>query len=212
MKGILFDMDGVLVDTEDLICRAAIEMFKEQGIEVQPHDFNPFVGKGENRYIGGVAEKYGIPLDIEKAKARTYQLYEELARDNVKILPGVREFIRKCRNKGLKMAVATSADKIKMEINLREIGMPADYFDATVHGLELENKKPHPDIFLKAAEKIGVDPKECLVVEDSVGGVEAGKRAGAKVLALTTTFTAQELQQADWICSSLAEAPEAVLS
>jgi beta-phosphoglucomutase-like phosphatase (HAD superfamily) len=111
----------------------------------------------------------------------------------------------------VKIAVATSADWIKMDINLREIGIPVEEFDATVNGLELEKKKPHPDIFQKAAEKIGVQPANCLVVEDAVSGVQAGKRAGAKVLALTTSFSPEELDGADWFASSLADAPAAVL-
>jgi beta-phosphoglucomutase-like phosphatase (HAD superfamily) len=70
IKGVLFDMDGVLVDSEHFICKAAIMMFRELGITVSPEDFQPFVGMGENRYIGGVAERHGINVDIEQVKAR----------------------------------------------------------------------------------------------------------------------------------------------
>jgi cytidine deaminase len=80
IRGVLFDMDGVLVDSEEFICRAAIEMFMESGIETTPEDFKPFTGTGENRYIGGVAEKYGISVDIEKVKARTYEIYGSIVR------------------------------------------------------------------------------------------------------------------------------------
>ena len=71
IRGVLFDMDGVLADSEPFICQAAIMMFAETGLTVIPGDFKPFMGTGENRYIGGVAEKYGLKIDIEKAKART---------------------------------------------------------------------------------------------------------------------------------------------
>jgi beta-phosphoglucomutase len=75
IKGVLFDMDGVLADSEQFISDAAIMMFRELGVSVSPEDFIPFVGTGENSYIGGVAELYGIKIDIEQAKKRTYQIY-----------------------------------------------------------------------------------------------------------------------------------------
>jgi beta-phosphoglucomutase len=212
IKGILFDMDGVLIDSERFICDAAIMMFAEKGLKVIEADFIPFVGKGENIYIGGVAEKYNFPIDIDEVKSRTYSIYETIVKGKVKALPGVFEFIKKCRDKNLKLAVATSADKVKMLINLREIGIPEDTFDATVNGLEVERKKPFPDIFIKAAGKIGLDPKDCLVVEDAISGVTAAKAAGCKCLGLTTSFNATDLKEADWISNNLADAPDVSIS
>ena len=206
IQAVLFDMDGVLVDTERQICQAAIQMFDELGVTVQPADFLPFVGAGENRYLGGVAEKYGVRLDMDAAKFRTYTIYGEIVHGRLQPIAGVREFITRCREKGLKTAVATSADCMKMEINLREIGLPADTFDATVNGLEVVHKKPSPEIFLTAAQKIGVEPSHCLVVEDAINGVEAAKAAGMYCLALTTNFNAAQLKQADWIRRDLSEA------
>src|SRR5437899_8324461 len=78
IRAVIFDMDGVLTDSEPLINAAAIAMFKEKGLVVQPEDFLPFVGTGEGRYIGGVAEKHHFPLDLPSAKARTYEIYLEL--------------------------------------------------------------------------------------------------------------------------------------
>ena len=99
-------------------------MFSEHGINASPDDFRPFVGMGENSYIGGVAEKYGLKADIEIIKARTYAIYELITRGNLSPLPGVKDFIDKCLKKGLRIALATSADRVKMEINLRETGIP----------------------------------------------------------------------------------------
>ena len=158
IKGVLFDMDGVLVDSEPFISKAAKMMFRELGIEVFPEDFIPFTGMGENRYIGGVAEKYGISVDIDKVKARTYEIYEELVRGKLAPLPGSHEFISKCRKKGLRLALATSADRIKMEVNLREIGFSGDTFNAIITGLDVSRKKPFPDIYIKAAEMLNLNP------------------------------------------------------
>ena len=210
IQAVLFDMDGVLVDTERQICLAAIQMFKELGVTVQPDDFLPFVGCGENRYLGGVAEKYDIALDIDTAKIRTYTIYSEIVHEQLEPLAGVREFIAQCCAAGIKTAIATSADFMKMEINLREIGLPAKTFDATVNGLEVEHKKPAPEIYLTAARKVGVEPRHCLVVEDAINGVQAAKAAGMYCLALTTSFAAEQLKQADWICRDLLEALDLV--
>jgi beta-phosphoglucomutase len=205
LKGILFDMDGVLVDSEKFICEAAIRMFAEQNIHVKPEDFLPFVGTGEGRYLGGVAEKYGYKMDPERDKARTYDIYAGIVKEKLEPLPGVKEFIALARKKGLKLAVATSADKVKMEINLHEIGIPSSAFDATINGLEVVNKKPDPEIFLKAASKIGLKPEDCVVVEDAINGVKAAKAAGCRCLALTTSFSAELLTEADWIVKDLSE-------
>lgn len=208
IKGVLFDMDGVLADSEQFICKAAIMMFSEIGIEVKPEDFKSFVGTGENRYIGGVAEKYNLKVDIEKVKARTYEIYQKIIKGSLKPLPGALNFVDYCRKRGFKIAVATSADIVKMNANLREIGLPASTFNATVNGLEVENRKPSPDIYLKSAEKIGLKPEECLVIEDAVSGIKAAKAAGCKCLAMTTSFDRSLLLEADWVCESLEEVPE----
>lgn len=212
IKGVLFDMDGVLVDSEPFICKAAIMMFKELGISVSPEDFQPFVGMGENRYIGGVAEMHGINIDIEQVKARTYEIYKNIVRGNLSTLPGAQAFIAKCRNKGLKLALATSADRIKMEVNLKETGLSMDSFNTIITGLDVKKKKPFPEIYLKAADSLGLKPDNCLVVEDAVSGIEAGKAAGCRCLAVTSSFDAAALNEADWICDSLLSVPEEVLN
>jgi beta-phosphoglucomutase len=212
IKGVLFDMDGVLVDSESFICKAAIMMFSELGVKVLPEDFHPFVGTGENRYIGGVAEKYGVTVDIEQVKARTYEIYQIIVKGKLSPLPGAHEFIAKCREKGFKLALATSADRVKMEVNLMEIGLSRDSFHAIITGLDVVNKKPFPDIYIKAAKSIGLEPKECLVVEDAVSGIKAGKSAGCRCLAVTTSFDASALNEADWICESLLTVPDEILN
>jgi beta-phosphoglucomutase len=212
IRGVLFDMDGVLADSEQYICKAAIMMFAEYGLTVKPIDFKPFVGTGENRYIGGVAEKYGLEVDIVKVKARTYEIYKSIIRGNLKPLPGAGEMVNRCRNMGLRLALATSADTVKMEANLLEIGIQASTFNAIITGLDVINKKPAPDIYIKAAERIGLQPEECLVVEDAVSGIKAAKLAGCKCLAVTTSFDRALLYEADWICESLGNVPREALT
>ena len=203
LKAVLFDMDGVLVDSEEFIRKAAVEMFKEKGFLVEETDFLPFTGMGENRFIGGVAEKYSIPLDIEKDKARTYLIYEQICAGKLSALPGVKQTIKLCRERELKTAVTTSADEFKMLVNLREIGLPVTSFNVTVFADMVRNKKPDPEIYLTAAELLGVRPPECLVIEDAPSGLQAAEAAGMKSLALSTSFPAEKISAADWIIPDL---------
>jgi beta-phosphoglucomutase-like phosphatase (HAD superfamily) len=99
-----------------------------------------------------------------------------------------------------------------MEINLRAMGLREDEFDAVINGLEVARKKPFPDIYILAAERIGLTPAECLVVEDAVSGIKAAKAAGCKCLAVLTSFQASDLTEADWICDSLDNVPGEAIS
>jgi HAD superfamily hydrolase (TIGR01509 family) len=210
IHGVVFDMDGVLCDSEPFICEAAMTMFlRQHGARVVAEDFAPFVGAGENRYLGGVAEKYGLTLDLERDKKATYDIYLEIIRGRLQPLPGVREFIQRCRQLGRRLAVATSADRVKMDGNLKEIGLSPELFDTCVNGLEVARKKPFPDIFLEACRRLDLPPAECLVVEDAPNGIRAGKAAGCRCLGLTTSFKAEALlaEGADWIARDLADVP-----
>jgi len=195
IEAVLFDVDGVLVDSEAFIAEAAVAMLAERyGVTVTREEFQPFIGMGEDRFIGGVAEKFGITLDLEADKARTYELYFEVIRGKLREIPGARVFLRFCRERNLKIAIATSADRRKLEANLREIGLSEADFDAAVNGLQVERKKPYPDIYLEAARRVGTDPSHCLVVEDAVSGVQAAKAAGCSCLGLAGSFTELELK------------------
>jgi HAD superfamily hydrolase (TIGR01509 family) len=213
LAGVIFDMDGVLVESEPFIAEAAVRMFAEKGFAVSPEEFRPFIGTGEDRFLGGVAEARGVALDMPRDKVRTYEIYLELIRDRLEPLPGVGSFIAACRARGLKLAVASSADRIKVVGNLRQLGLPDDTFLAIVVGEDVARKKPHPDIFELAARRLGLDPSACLVVEDAVSGVQAAKAARCRCLGLTTSFSGEELLAAgaDGTAQNLADTPSGVL-
>ena len=211
LKAVLFDMDGVLVDSEEFIADAAVRMFAEKGYTVRHEDFIPFRGYGENKFLGGVAAKYDIPLDLEPDKARTYEIYCTIVKGRLNPLPGSVEFVHRCRDEGYRTALVTSTDYIKMMANLEEIGLAHGAFDTLINGLDVERRKPHPDIYLLAMKRLGVAPQDCLIVEDAVAGVASAIAAGARCLALTTSFSAGELTGADWITSGLDAVPEEVL-
>jgi HAD superfamily hydrolase (TIGR01509 family) len=203
IRAVVFDMDGVLTDSEPLINAAAVAMFKEQGLVVQPEDFLPFVGTGENRYLGGVADQYRFPIVITEAKKRTYEIYLELAPKRLAAFPGAVELVRACQAAGLKVAVASSADWVKIQANLQQIGLLPEFWDAIVHGEEVEHKKPAPDIFLAAARKLGLSAAECAVIEDAVNGIQAAKAAGMRCVAVAQSFPPAKLREADLVRTNM---------
>jgi len=199
INGVIFDMDGVLADSEPVLRDAAIAMFREHGVRVRPRDFRPFIGTGEDRYLGGVAEQHGVELDIDKAKRRTYEIYLELLPIRLATFSGARNLVHNCRDSGLKIGLASSADIIKIEATLKKIDIPLELWHSVVSAEDVENKKPAPDIFLVAARKLAVPAAECVVVEDSIHGIEAAKAAGMRCVAVAHSFKPNELGQADLV-------------
>ncbi|AEV30491.1 cytidine deaminase, homotetrameric [Sphaerochaeta pleomorpha str. Grapes] len=204
ITGILFDMDGVLIDSEPIILQAAIAYFDSIGIVVKPEDFTPFIGAGERQFLCGVAEKYHETIDFEKARKALFSLYGELAAE-AGPLEGVSRFLRNGHNAGLKMAVASSASREKVLMNLVSIGCKETDFDLVVSGDMISRNKPEPDIYQLAALSMGLATQDCLVMEDALNGIVSAKRAKCTVCGLTTTFTVNQLFEAgaDLVVSSL---------
>ncbi|MGI6439107.1 MAG: cytidine deaminase [Sphaerochaetaceae bacterium] len=207
VDALLFDMDGVLIDSEDYLAQAAVAFFESRKVKVKEEDFLPYVGAGENKYIGEVAKKYHLEIDIEEAKLETYALYKECIGDKEKPLSGVIQILESAQKANIPMAVVTSADRAKMEISLEAIGLDHSLFDVIISGEDVVKKKPHPDIYLLAAQALGVEPSKCVVFEDAPHGVSSAKAAQMSCIALTTGFSEQELltHGADAIIHTLAD-------
>ncbi len=195
IRAVIFDMDGVLTDSEPVINEAAIRGLREYGIAPQPADFEPFVGMGEDRYIGGVAAKHGLVYRPEM-KRRVYEIYLDILPGLLRGFPGVHELLADLRQRGLALAVGSSADRIKVEANLRGIGVDLAWFGAVVTGEDVQARKPAPDLFLAAAERLGIPPAQCCVVEDALSGVAAAKAAGMRCAAVATSFPEPALRAA----------------
>uniref|UniRef100_A0A7N0TF14 Thioredoxin domain-containing protein n=1 Tax=Kalanchoe fedtschenkoi TaxID=63787 RepID=A0A7N0TF14_KALFE len=196
VSAVLFDMDGVLCNSEDPSRRAAVDVFWEMGVEVTVEDFVPFMGTGEANFLGGVASVKGVKgFNTEEAKKRFFEIYlDKYAKPNSGIgFPGALELINECKSKGLKVAVASSADRIKVDANLAAASLPLSLFDAIVSADAFENLKPAPDIFLAASKILGVPPEECIVIEDALAGVQAAKAAQMRCIAVTTTLSEESL-------------------
>ena len=144
-----------------------------------------------------MAEKYHFPLDVPQAKKRTYEIYLDLVPTQLEAFPGVHALVKTCRQAGLRMAVASGTDRIKAIASLQKIGLPEDVWDTVVTGEQVQRNKPAPDIFLITAQKLGIAPAACVVLEDSVNGVQAARAAGMRCVAVAHTFPADRLQEAD---------------
>ena len=212
LKAIIFDMDGVLCDSEPYIIRAASMMFWETyKTRVLPEDFIPFTGTGEARFITGVAEKYNLQLDIERDKQQTYTNYIQLIRGELTPLPGTLAFIEDAKARGLKLAVASSADRRKVNANIKQLGLDPNDFGVIITGSDVTRFKPDPQCFQIAADGLNIPYHACLVVEDAVAGVKAGKAAGCRVLGLLTTFPRKALREAgaDYLAENLGDVANA---
>ncbi|MQL71818.1 hypothetical protein Taro_004148 [Colocasia esculenta] len=163
VSAVLFDMDGVLCNSEEPSRRAAVDVFAEMGVSVTTEDFVPFMGTGEANFLGGVARVKGMEdFDPEAAKKRFFEIYlEKYAKPESGIgFPGAFELIMECKKRGLKVAVASSADRIKVDANLVAAGLPSSLFDAIISADAFENLKPAPDIFLAASKTLNVPASE----------------------------------------------------
>lgn len=209
IKAVLFDMDGVLIDSEAIILEAAIIGLKDFGVNAVPEDFTPFVGAGETKYLGGPAEKYGVPF-VPEMKTVVYAIYADLLKEHPDaVYDGVFDTVNYVKSK-FRAAVCSAADLTKVEHNLKAIGVTPDFFNALVTGSDVTRQKPFPDIFLKGAELLGVEPSECVVIEDSLNGIRAAQAAGAVSVAVTTSFSREVLEKEvapDYIIDDIMQFP-----
>jgi len=194
-KLVVFDMDGVLVDSEDGMAKMTVKALEEWGIHPNEDEFRPYRGRGDRIYVGSIAEKYGLKYE-DRMKDEAYRLFCENAKEIVNVLPWSIRLLNTLDSLGYKKCIASSADRIKVKANLSCLGRTDDDFDAVVDGSEVKNLKPDPEIFLLAAEKCGYKPSDCVVCEDALSGVKAAKSAGMYAVAVPTSYSREALYEA----------------
>ena len=191
-KAILFDMDGVLIESEYLMRASAIKALADYGITAKHEDFREFTGMGEDKFVGGVAEKYGLKYEFAM-KELAYDYFGQDVKEMAEVPAGVKQMLTALHEKGLVLAVCSAADLRKVRYNIQAIGVDESIFTALVTGSDVERKKPFPDIYLEGARRVGIDPKDCLVVEDAISGIQAAHAAGMDAVGVPTTFSKEEL-------------------
>ncbi|RPJ54823.1 MAG: HAD family phosphatase [Acidobacteria bacterium] len=194
VKGAIFDMDGVIVDNIRHHLKAWKQLGRELDREFRDEDVTRVFGK-RNREILRSLIGDDVPAEqLAEYARRKEELYRGIMAPDLRPVPGLPEFLRSLRDSGINTAVATSGPSENVRLVLDGLRFE-DAFDTIVTGPEVRESKPHPAIFLLAANRLGLGPADCVVFEDSPAGIQAGKAAGSRCIALATTHTTDELRQ-----------------
>ena len=211
IKAILFDMDGLMIDTESLSTEAFINSAKAQGYNMTKEETLKVLGFTKaNIYQFWIDYFQGTNVDGKKLVDDHYEYIENvLYTVGPEKMPYVEELLKYLRENNYKIAVASSSDTADIKNNLEKTKLEK-YIDEIASGAEVENGKPAPDVFLLAAERLDVDSKDCLILEDSKAGVKAGKASGAMVFMVPDMFTVDKECEdtADRILTNLGEVIE----
>lgn len=179
-KAVIFDMDGVIFDTEKVYLDIWIEVFEKYGYKMTKELYVNVMGTGRKNVIKTFLENFGDDLPIEKMyEEKDNQLFYIIENQGIPLKEGVKELFSMLKEKNYKIALATSAKRERVEKQIKDKWLK-ESFDAIVCGDDVEKGKPSPDIFLKAAKKIDVEPENCFVVEDSPAGIKAAFSGGMK--------------------------------
>jgi HAD superfamily hydrolase (TIGR01509 family) len=209
IKALLFDFDGLILDTETPEVVAWQQVYARYGVEFPVQMWGKIVGGNGYKDFDPVAylsEKTGYSIDPELMRTDKRVRDRELVSYQA-ILPGVQDYITAARARGLRLAIASSSNHRWIDPHLQRLGL-WDFFDAVICIEEGQRAKPNPDIFIKAIEALNIRPEEALVFEDSPNGVAAAKAAGIRVIAVPNPITAQlGILGADLTLASLADLP-----
>ena len=203
-KTILWDMDGVIVDSNAFHFAAWQETFAKRGIEVTKEGFNKLFGIRNDSITRNILGGEPREEEVETIAQEKETNFRRKIKGNVKPLPGAIKLLDMIKKGNFKQALVSSAPEENIALILGELNLEG-FFNCIVFGKEVVESKPSPRIFLLAAEKLKVEPKDCIVIEDSPFGVKAAKAAGMRCLAVTNTHPKQELEEADKVVDSLEE-------
>ena len=201
LEAVLWDLDGVIADTGIYHYQAWVDVFSKRGKTFTQEQFMRHFGQRHDTIIhsvlGNVSQEVFDAITEEKQEN-----YRQRVARNIKPLPGAIELIKLLGKNGIKTAIASSAPPENVDIIIKGLGIQ-DCFDAYARGTEVAEGKPSPLVFLLAAEKLGVEPAKCLVIEDAIAGVAAAKSAGMKCIAVTNSHPRDKLKQADLVVDTL---------
>ncbi len=207
-KAIIFDMDGLILDTEIIESRSFEKLLKEYGVEPRPNP-NGLLHEigGGTRYFENFKEKYNLAESLENIRDKKCAFWAEIVKsEGVQAFPGFLELVKLLEKEGYKIALASNRNDLFVHLILNTLGVK-EFFHSIVGGSSEERKqKPFPDIYVHTAQELGVDPKDCVVLEDSESGVISAKDAGMKAIAVPNIYTkAHDFSRADIIVKSLSD-------
>ncbi len=201
IKAVIFDNDGTILDSEEIHHSIERQIVEKYGKKIPEELIDELRGRTENVFWKTICKELGLEIDWQELKKQKAEIYIKKL-EELRLFSGAKELIKSLKEKGIKVAVASSTQKEWLNKILKIHRLD---FDVVISGEFIEKSKPEPDIYLVAAEKLDLKPEECLAIEDTVSGVEAVKRAGMKCVAVTHTFSKDKLKEADYIISNLKE-------
>lgn len=206
IRAVIFDMDGVIVDSEPLHFKAEKMMMEYYGKGISDEELNNYVGVANPEMWAELRKKYRLAAALEEILEKQLSFKKDLfRRSELKPTEGVNELLQKLRSGGIGIALASSSPRELIELLLDKLGIK-DSFDVVVSGEEVKHSKPAPDIFLEAAGRLGIEPASCLVIEDAKHGVKAAKLAGMYCVGFRNPNSGnQDLSLADAVVRSMRE-------
>jgi HAD superfamily hydrolase (TIGR01509 family) len=206
MKAVIFDMDGVIIDSEPIHLEIAYQVSKKIGMTCLKKDFEKFIGVSNKAMWEELIDKFKFEKNIDEIlkihREMTFSIFRE---KDLKEINGIKELLESLRENNLPCAVASSSPLELIEIIIEKLDIKK-YMRYYISGESLSKSKPNPMIFFKVAQKLKVKPQECLVIEDSKHGVQAAKRAGMQCIGFINPNSGnQDLSKADYICNDIKE-------
>ena len=181
MQAVIFDMDGTLIDTERVSQAAWRRAAQDFRIEIPERILHAFVGCSIPNAMNMIDDEFGDPAFTERLFNRRHEIFDATWEDELELKPGAAEAVAAVRERGLAAALATSSVRDRAITSMERLGL-MELFDAAVFDEDIEHHKPAPDVYLVAADHLGVEPTRCVTVEDSFNGVRAGAAAGMRTI------------------------------
>jgi len=204
VKAIIFDFDGVLVNTEYTTFCYYKEVLPSYGFHLKESDFRFKIGRKSVDFFKDVMkERFDTNL-VNKLVKRKRESFQDDIEKYLKPVPGGFEFVKTAKKEKFLTALASQNEKVLIEKAV-DVFKIRKYFDVILSIQDISHKKPHPELYLKAAEKLEIAPKEGIVVEDTLEGIEAASRGGFGVICITTSFSSKDLREADLVVDSFSE-------
>ena len=203
-KGVIFDLDGVLIDSGWAHRQAWFDLAEKESLKFSDEFFNDTFGMQNAQIIPMLVGRELVPAELEEMSEWKEQRYRDIVSENLALSPGAERLMAELKKEGFRLAIGSSTPKANLDLIFECLNLN-NYINAYVTKEDVKNGKPAPDTFIRAAQKLSLLPKHCVVVEDAIHGIEAAKAAGMSVIALTTTRDRGDLSGADIIADSLDE-------
>lgn len=206
MKAVIFDMDGVIIDSEPIHFEVDIQTMKDFGCSISKEELNKYVGTTNEYMFTDIKNKYKLDKSVEEIiNYRCELVKRKVIESDLVAIEGIIDLLKNIKSKNIPAAIASSSPRDFIEVVVSKFGIE-DYFSCILSGEEVENGKPAPDIYVETAKKLGISPEECVVIEDSKNGVLAAKKAGMKCIGFKNVNSGeQDLSKADFIVNSIVE-------